>query len=275
MYCQRILIAFCIGVGSTAQALLGRRLIKVYIGFPLNLLGVWEILKIFTLGGPLACLVATTIGNATLYISGIISIEKLPLNCLTWWIGDLIGIFIFLPLSLFLFPGSQGVQWKGKALGSLPVFGIILITVMLGITFYAWKVSSENSYDVAKRQFFEYTKESEKALLHRLESYQNALSGAAGFYLAFDEVSRKDWRAYTERIDISRNFPSIDGIGFIENVPTKDLQLFIDSERIYNQAPNFMIHPEILEGPNYIIKYIEPSETNAPALGLNIAFEKK
>ncbi len=269
---DQTLAALCIATGSTIQALTGLLLVKRVIGLPLELTEIRQVIAVLVLTGPLNCVVAATIGVGTLYSLNIVAVSDLLSNWLAWWSGDTLGVLMFMPLVL-LAPGSRaGLRWRGTPIGRLPFGDMLLLLLPLSLTFYAWKATTENDYQRGEAKFQTLAIESEKALQSRIESYGNALLGAAGFIQGSQDVSRDEWRTYVETVRVRENFPGINGLGWVERVEEKDLPQFIATMRA-DQAPAFQVHPSSGAGPNYIISLVEPESSNRAALGLNIAFE--
>ncbi len=206
----KAMTALGIAAGSTAQALIGRWLIHRWIGLPLKLNHIVEIFRLFCLCGPIACLIAASVGVGALYLSGALPPDKITENWLTWWTGDVLGILIFLPLMLIA-PGSKTpLVWRGNTLGSLPLVTMLVLAIPLGLTFYAWKIASENIYARSYAEFDALAIESEKALLHRIDSYESALLGGEGFFQGSESVSRTEWKRYVETTDIKNSRRSIE-----------------------------------------------------------------
>jgi len=268
----KLLAAFGIAVGSTLQALAGRALLARTRGIPLKLNSPRDIVSLLFLAGPLTCVVAATVGVATLAGLGIVGSDDIVRNWLAWWSGDSFGVVVFMPLVL-LAPGGGQLTWGTERVGRLPLAAMLLLLLPLGLTFYLWKVATEGDMQRGAAKFEALTIESEKALQNRLSSYASALLGAAGFIEGSEKVSRSGWRTYVDTIGVGDNFPGINGVGWIEAVDPSELPHFLAAVRA-DGAPDFTIHPEIRDAPSYIIKYIEPEVENRIALGLNIAFEK-
>jgi PAS domain S-box-containing protein len=268
----RTLAAFGIAVGSTLQALAGRELVRRFVGLPMRLQGLRQIAWVLVLTGPINCVVAATVGVATLSSLDILTQQDLLPNWLAWWSGDTLGVLVFMPLVL-LAPGSQGfLTWREQPVGRLPFAALLLLVLPLTLTFYAWKSATENDYQRGEAKFRTLTIESEKALQNRLNSYGNALLGAAGFVQGSREVSREEWRTYVNTLGVRENFPGVNGLGLIQAVKPEDLPDFVKAMRA-GGAPGFLVHPESDRGPNYIISYLEPESGNQAALGLNVTFE--
>jgi PAS domain S-box-containing protein len=268
---DKLVVAAAIAAGSTAQALTARWLVARSVGVPIDLRGPRDLLLLFLLAAPASCLIAPTVGAASLYASGALAFDALARNWLTWWTGDVFGLVIFLPLVLVA-PGAKNrLFWRGAPLGSLPIAALLVLLLPLGLTFYGWKVSSQFIYDRNKAAFEALAQENEHALLHRLSSYNQGLLGAVGFIKGSDYVSAGEWRSYIEALDVGRSYPGVSGIGFIKKVDPSELAGFVAQVR--EERPEFTIHPETPGRPNFVIDYVEPHAANAPSVGLNIAFE--
>lgn len=150
---------------------------------------------------------------------------------------------------------------------------LLAVLVPLGITFAAWKAVSNSLYQKNYAEFLALTQESEKALLHRMDSYHQVLLGGTGFFNGSTNVSSKEWQSYVQALDVGKNYPGIRGIGYVSNVAPRDVPGFL-KERRKDGMPDFAIHPLTEKNRFFIVTYIEPLKTNEPALGLNVAFEK-
>jgi PAS domain S-box-containing protein len=264
--------ALVIAAGATVQGLVGRALIARYLGLPLRFDYLRQLIALIALGGPLACLIQATVGVGALWSVGALSTSQLVSHWLMWWGGDVLGVIVFLPLVLIWPSEQERMTWRGTAVRSLPVVAMVVLIVPLGLTFYAWKIAAQLSHDQAEAEFASLASEHERTLLHRLDSYQTALLGGAGFFQGSISVSRAEWRRYVEALQVERNFPGVNGIGWIEAVAPDGVPEFLKRVR-EDGAPLFEIRPSADISPHYVITYIEPIEVNGPAVGLNIAFE--
>jgi PAS domain S-box-containing protein len=271
-FSPKLLAAFLIAIGSTLQAVTGRALIARLMGLPLKLQSVRHVFWLLGIAGPINCVIAASIGVGTLYGLGILARTGVAENWLAWWSGDTLGVLVFMPLVL-LAPGTrEQLSWRGTSIGRLPLAGLLLLLLPLGLTFYAWKATTENDYQRGQAKFHTLTIESEKALQNRIASYGNALLGAAGFMQGSVAVSREEWRTYVNTLQVRENFHGLHGIGWIAPVADADLAEYVRAARADGSA-DFTVHPDTRSGTNYIITFIEPESDNRAALGLNIAFE--
>src|SRR5579863_4305324 len=73
------------------------------------------------------------------------------------------------------------------------------------LTLYAWRITSNNVASHNQGAFEALALESETALRHRLDSYENALLGANAYFLGSDFVSTREWQTYVCTLDIHKN----------------------------------------------------------------------
>lgn len=268
---EKLAVAAAIAGGSTAQALVARWLIGRSVGMPIDLKGIRDALTLFVVAAPVSCVVAASVGVASLYIAGVVPIAGIAHNWLTWWTGDVLGILIFLPIVLIAPGAKHQLTWRGSHLGALPIAAILLLLLPLGLTFYGWKATSQFIYDRNKAIFASIVIENEQALIHRVASYDQALLGGVGFFEGSNYVSAEEWRSYVKVLDLESSMPGVSGIGYIAKVEPEMVSDFLLQAQ--TGTPAFAIHPDVPNGPRFIITYIEPLVPNRPALGLNVAFE--
>ncbi|WP_339762791.1 CHASE domain-containing protein [uncultured Hoeflea sp.] len=269
----KALIALAIAAGSSLQALAGFGLVSRFLGLPLSFDRLRQVMLLFIIAGPIACLVAATAGVSALYVGGVMTQDQIVENWLTWWTGDMFGIIVFLPLILIAPGNPQRLSWRGAAVGNLPVTAMLILLIPLGLTFYAWKVSSQAADDKSQIQFEALAVESKKALLSRINSYQNALLGGVAYFQGSENITRYEWRRYVDQLHLHDNFPGINGMGWITSLSDNEIESYLRRTRA-DGAKDFTIRPTDVKDGNYIITYIEPENINKQAVGLNIAFEK-
>lgn len=137
-----LIVPLSIGAGAAMQALLGATLIRKYVGFPNLLDDDRDVIRVLLLGAPLACLLNATWGSTTLFLSGAVSIETFSPTWWIWWVGDSIGVLIFLPLTLICFASPRKV-WFSR----LRTVGIPLIIAFAG-TATIFLLTGSNSWKI-------------------------------------------------------------------------------------------------------------------------------
>jgi signal transduction histidine kinase/DNA-binding response OmpR family regulator len=265
--------AAVIAAGATLQALAARWLSAHFLGLPLQVLRAGQMFRLLLLCGPVACVIAALTGSTLLYFTQHLSTGEWQQNLLSWWLGDVLGVAVFLPLMLLFAGGRAGLRWNNSLTASLPFIYVIAIIIPLGLTFYVWKILSEKTYQQAHAEFEAMTLNNETALLSRMESYGHALIGGLGYYQNVPQMTREKWNRYASVIPLETDFPGINGIGVIDPVRTAALKAYEQRARA-DDAPDFTIHPACDQEEHFVIRYIFPEDKNAQAIGLDISFEE-
>lgn len=99
-------VAAGIAFGNTVTFALGAWLLKRY-GFHANLRKVRDVLVLSLLGAALAPALNATVGNATLWIAGLIEVSDLWSVWRVWWLGDLTGVLLCAPAVFLLLNGRD------------------------------------------------------------------------------------------------------------------------------------------------------------------------
>jgi PAS domain S-box-containing protein len=264
--------ALLIALAATLQALAGRQLVMTRGRDHIHIQNPAQLIWLLILCAPVASLVSATLSNLSLLTLGLLPLSKLSSSWLTWWIGDTVGVLIFMPLIVLLPSREKHIHWKNRPLGSVSSLGLLLTVGLISTTVFMWKSTQDSATQAAQQHFEALATESETALLSRLETYQRALRGGVGVFISSDHVTATDWRHYVEALDIQRHYPGISGIGFIADVQPDLVPKWEAAVR--REIPGFQIHPATQDKPFHVVQYIEPIETNWAPLGLNLAFEK-
>lgn len=147
------------------------------------------------------------------------------------------------------------------------LFGTLLILSFL------FSFGIREATQVRNTEYFErLVADTQDALLDRFQLYEQSLLGGVGAFHASESVERHEWRAYVESLNIEKTLPGIAGLGFIDPVEAGKQEAYLERVR-QDDAPNFRIHPETDFNDKFVIRFIEPEDFNAKAVGLDIGFE--
>lgn len=149
---------------------------------------------------------------------------------------------------------------------------IIAVTCFI-ITILAWENAREITIDQNQKYFDTLVEDKTGQILKRFALYEQALLGGVGFIQGSSQVSRQEWRQYTQALRIDKYLPGSNGIGFIDAIVEKDLYKYQNDVQV-NDFKNFKVYPQTPFKDKFVIRYIEPIEINLPAVGLDIGFEK-
>lgn len=279
-------VPLSIATGSTLQAIVGASLIRRTVGFPISLDDERSIARFFLLGGPVACLIASTWGITTLCLTDHIK-EDVAYNALAWWVGDSIGVMIFAPLLLVAF-GHPREVWRPRWLSvGLPVamsFGVVV-----GLFYYA----RTNAELDQRLEFNRLADNVQSEIVGEVSSYLETLHSIAGLYRSSEEVTREEFRLFVERTFPRQ--PGIKALGWVPRILAHQQEDFEQAAR--QDAPMasnpqkragleaFKIHRWHGGGPDGVWKpyhgsiaeelfpvyFVEPYAGNEAALGIDLA----
>jgi signal transduction histidine kinase/ActR/RegA family two-component response regulator len=215
---ETLLIYTAIGFGATACALAGSFLIKHYVGFPNPLTDDKSILLFILLGGPLSCLLPATVGMIAMHLTGAISLSEIPVNWISWWIGDTIGVLVFAPLMLIFFGKPQAIWYKRRSSVGLP----LIFTFALVIIFFSYlrKIEEHQHSQQLKDQSITLS----QALKNRIQGDFHAIKSVRNFFIGsrvvenheFSLFSRESLSPFKEINFISWISYTANGTGHIE-----------------------------------------------------------
>jgi len=120
-----------------------------------------------------------------------------------------------------------------------------------------------------------FERQSEQAVslvVERMGKYESSLwGGVAAVEASGGDMTHPQWVDFSNALEIHGRYPGINGIGVIHHVEPEELNSYLEEQRA--DRPGYAIHPEHDEDFYLPISYIEPAETNAAAVGLDMAHE--
>ena len=259
---------------TTAQALLSAWLARGYLQ------GTWRVqgdrgLALFLLtAGPLACLIAPTLGSALLFAGERVAADNLINAWLYRWVGDSLGVLLFAPVVRLLWPSPRPLRTPGGSFRfalSLIVTATLLALGHLGLTrLEALRAQSE------ARTLMEVI--GDGATLEITETLL-PLEGLAHFFAASQQVTRTEFRAYTQSFV---NRPAIHSVDWAPRITHSERAAF-EAAVIREGFPGYRIAEldrdlrmqRAGERAEYFpILYSEPLAASRPILGLDHGFEE-
>ncbi len=162
-------------------------------------------------------------------------------------------------------------------LTKIPVLVLLLSWAVTGAIFHSFERSEQEKSDQHFSALIEKTQENLKS---REEIYEEALRSGIGLFTASKNIQYEDWRSYIAALKIFELHPGVQGIGIIWSVAKNQIPNF--EKEIRNQGlNNFKVKYLSEDGAQYlsndqlryVIKYLEPLESNLQASGLDIGSE--
>jgi len=158
-------------------------------------------------------------------------------------------------------------RWLGV---SLSVWAIVLPLVILTLTGVYYSITRDDHEHQGQLSLELRIAEIENAISDRMDAYTEVLRGGLGLFNASTSVTREEWRAYVESLEIQDVLPGIQGIGFAEFIRPEDKAAY--EQAIRDQGfPDFRVRPEGPRAMYSSITYLEPfDERNRQAFGFDM-----
>jgi diguanylate cyclase (GGDEF)-like protein/PAS domain S-box-containing protein len=271
---QPPLLALVLGAGASLQALAGAWLVRRVVGYPVVLARQMQVSELLALGGPVACIVSASIGVSSLWIAGAIAPADMAFSWWTWWVGDSIGVLVFMPLFLVWTARREDLSRSEKLIISVAVS--VLLAVVTGVFVQASALEQRRIRIELERR----ADRAAEALTARFNSYTEVLRELAAFVEASTvAVDRGAFRRFTASA-LSR-YSGLQALSWNARVGAAGRADY-EAAMQRDGHPGFRIRERDASGalvpaaprPEYFpITYIEPSARNAPALGFDVASE--
>lgn len=145
----------------------------------------------------------------------------------------------------------------------------IILAISLGVTFLAWKISSDFAVKLEEDRFKTKTNEIRISIEDRMDQYEQSLRGGVAFLNASDTVTRQNWKKYVESLGLMDKLPGVQCMGYIVPVKANEKAGFV--QRIRQEGfEDFDIVPEGEREFHTSVLYIEPFDwRNQRAFGLD------
>ena len=149
---------------------------------------------------------------------------------------------------------------------------VVIITLSLAMTIGAWQFS-KYQIDTRTQARFDVARDRTIGLIKNgMQKYEDTLwAGASTMNSHNDAMTRAQWHNFAGTLRIDERYPGINGIGVIHFLTAETLPAYLQAQR--GERPGFAIFPAHDQSIHMPITYIEPEETNAAAVGLDVAHE--
>jgi signal transduction histidine kinase len=150
---------------------------------------------------------------------------------------------------------------------------LLTFVLLLAVTVWMWRSTTLETAQVANERFGYKFTEAQIEIQQRLQAYEQIVRGAVALFAASTEVTRDEWRAYVRTLQIEKNFPGIQGIGFSERVVADRLEAHL--QKIRSEGfPDYTVRPAGARVEYAPLAYIEPFDwRNMRAFGYDMLAE--
>ena len=170
---------------------------------------------------------------------------------------------------------------KAEGLRKRSALVLVLGWILSGVSFYFFSVMAHEKDTMV---FENQVDQVEDRILTRFKEHVDLLEAGASFFDATPFISAENWSRFTHRIVTDPDFHGLHGLGVIFKSTSTRLSEFRQEVGLRDRLDGFRIQSvpglpdnEKVERPefNYIITYVEPKKRNQPAVGLNVATERR
>lgn len=270
-----IFISLFISLGVGLQAHIAKRLVeKVVKAQWRKMEGVSSIISTLLLAGPVACLVAASIGNLVLYSFGLIRLEELPYSWCNWWVGDSLGVLVFLPICLGVIYRKERI-WKGRI---KVAFMPIILAILMAASAFIGTSRLENEY--VMKEVFEQGESFNHLLQQRFNAHQEAIASLRRLIEVTPEMTTEQFEYFTRMTLLDNTDISALSINaYLEAGQRNDFEMRM--RKMLNN-PSFQVTERNADGDlisagsrqDYVaVQFISSLQTNAAALGYDINSE--
>ncbi|MBI3130339.1 MAG: CHASE domain-containing protein [Acidobacteria bacterium] len=211
------LIAGAVAVASTLQALLSSRLVLRISPDPLRMDTPRDLLAVLGMGGLVGCLFAATLATTLLWGLGTLPLQAVPYAWWTWWVGDAIGVVLFLPV--LQMATSPDPLWRGRRVTVGLPLGLSLLAVVL-----IFVRVSRSEEDALRRNLHLRAERARGELAATLEARQELLQAMSGLFKAFPSIQPEAFKAFTE--PYLRRYPDIHSVDWVPRIPGPERKAF-------------------------------------------------
>ncbi len=160
----------------------------------------------------------------------------------------------------------------------LMILPLVAITFGLYIGINAEIAQKQTDAQTIKRELINEVDSFKSRIKERLIFYSYGLTSLDSLVSAVgrDKFDLATIRSFSRSRNFQVEFPGVRGFGFIENVALKDLNNFAARQRLSRPDNTFTLK-NLSSNPDkhFIIRFIEPENKNASAVGLNIGSEAR
>src|SRR5271163_1051476 len=261
-------VAIVIAGASALQAAVGGRALRRLIGYPTALDTSRDVARFFV-SAPVVCLTSATLSIAGMAMLHAINVADLGTSWFTWWMGDTLGVLLFLPLVMML-AGEPRAAWTARA---RPVGLPMILFFALFVAIFTKVSNWENQQSLLEfRLWSQQVIDNLQAQLGAQEAFLEQLGTS---FSGPSPLSRKDFSVRARKL-LAR-FPAIQAIEWAPRVLAADRSAFEAVQQ--HEQPDFAIREQDAAGalrragdrPEYHpVTYLEPLHDNQTALGFDL-----
>jgi PAS domain S-box-containing protein len=163
-----------------------------------------------------------------------------------------------------------------KSLRFTRISSLVISVLLIGtlLTLMAWQNAVGVVTEEDQARFEQETSDSLALIQERMQVYGQVLRGVKGLFVASDNVSREEFRAYTEELGLEQTYPGILGVAYALYLTPSQLDQHVENVR-GEGYPQYSVSPQGERDSYSAIVFIEPfSGNNLNAFGFDMYSEQ-
>ena len=136
--------------------------------------------------------------------------------------------------------GGARARWLGHWRSSLPA--LLVLIVSLAATVLTWQVFKVQTETNAATDFENDMRQIAQTIAIGMQGYEETLHAAAALFATSGVVTRDDWRRFVDGLELSRDHPGIEVLGFAKHVSAQERQHH-EREMQAQGVPGYSIWP--------------------------------
>lgn len=159
----------------------------------------------------------------------------------------------------------EKIEARIKSLPPLLILSLFLFITLIATIFTQQLISSRH-----KEKLKQLSERISNSILTRVERYERSLIHIHAYFKTNPSISREMFRTYVEDINLNKNYPGIQGLGFTKKIKEKDLKAYEKSVQAEG-FKDFKVWPTYKRKDYFSIHYLEPFEwRNQRAFGFDM-----
>ncbi len=157
-------------------------------------------------------------------------------------------------------PGTKSAVKTGKPVAELfhnEVTAWLVLALSLTITGLGWYLTSEAIEKRAAERFSFEVREAQERIESRMKQYEQVLRGGVALFDSQEQVTRREWKIYTQALNLQQALPGLQGFAYAPKVDPSGLNAHEAAVRAEG-FPDYAVTPAGAREIYFPISLIEP-----------------
>ncbi len=181
-----------IALGALLESFAVAYIVRRFIGFPSSFSHWKDVIILFIFAGLIGSVPSPTIGVATLYVMGYVSMNSFMYNWVSWWTGNSLGIIAITPVLVTIFSPHEYISNKRKLFIAIPLISVLSLISLAFV--------NTNKYEQRKLQqsLEQEAKHTIVQLENRIQTKFKQITSIDSFFNASSNVTRKEFKKFLQ-----------------------------------------------------------------------------